>query len=182
MPPEHGFIQLDMQRGESQMDSPYPGTAVVIATLEYQECLNAFYSANVAYQQQGPDGPAIFGGKEEGGEGWADRLCKQGTVRGMAECEIESIEQSIDVVNQLTVTYLIKEPNIEGKRLLFGPIPTEETAACENGELPTVRVGGSGAITGENGNGDRLWDTESFSPPEAVTGQGAPIRIGAAKD
>jgi hypothetical protein len=176
----HGFVQLEFQRGESQPMNPYLGTVQVLATMEYEECLTAFYAANPGLQQGGPDGEAIFGGRDLDGEGWKDRLCEP-HVDTQAECEVIEIDQKLDLVKQMTITYQIKEPsgNIEGLRLLFGPIPTDATADCAMGR-PIVRVGANGAVKGKDGAGNDLWVTESFTPPDAVTNQGGPIRIAGA--
>lgn len=176
----HGFVQLEFQRGESQAENPYVGTAQVVATMEYEECLTAFYENNPAMRAEGPDGALVFGREEDGGEGWADRLCQSGQADSQAKCEIVSIDQKLDTVKQMTITYQI-EGNLEGYRLLFGPIPTQATAECVAPTSPVVRVGANGAVKGKNGSGSDIWTTESFSPGSAVTGQGAPIRIGAAK-
>ncbi|MBC8069047.1 MAG: hypothetical protein IAG13_11995 [Deltaproteobacteria bacterium] len=179
----HGFVQLAFERGESQDMNPYVGTAQVVATMAYEECLAAFYDNNPGMRAEGPEGSLVFGREEDGGEGWSDRLCQPGQVDSQAQCEIVSIVQNFETVNQVTITYQIEQTggDIEGYRLLFGPIPTEATADCVPPTSPVVRIGANGAVKGRNGAGDDIWTTESFSPGSAVTGQGAPIRIGAAR-
>ena len=179
-PLTHGTIALEFHRGESQPASPFPGTVKVIATMEYLECLTAFYDANPGLRQEGPDGAEVFGKKDLGGEGWTDRLCDSKRTAMQAKCEILEIRQQLDVVKQLTITYQIQQDNLEGLRLLFGPIPTTETAECDGGLDSRMRVGSNGAIKGQDSSGNTVWETEAFSPAEALTDQGAPIRIAAA--
>lgn len=84
------------------------------------------------------------------------------------------------MTKQLTVTYSISG-DAEDHELPFGPLPKAELAACEAGGKPIVRVGSNGAVRGIDGNGNTLWNTESFSPSEAATDQGAEIGISAAR-
>lgn len=174
----HGFVKLELRRGESQASNPYVGTSTVIATMQYRDCLDNFYTANPDLRQTGVEGETIFGGEDLGGEGWADRLCEQGTAPSMADCTVANLDQKLDQVKQLTVTYAITG-ELENRVLLFGPIPTKETAACVN---PIVRVAANGAISGNNGEGTKLWVTESFSPTEALTDQGGAIIVRAARE
>jgi hypothetical protein len=174
----HGFVQLEFRRGESQDGDPYQGTAQVIATMEYEECLTEFYDTNPGLRAEGPEGALVFGPREDGGEGWSDRLCEGDQVESQAECEIVSIKQNFETVNQVTIVYQITGP-LEGYRLLFGPIPTEATAKCVSPTTPVVRIGQNGAVKGKDSSGADIWTTESFTPGSAVTNQGAPIRIGA---
>ncbi len=64
----HGYVQLEFQRGDSAPSNPYLGTAQVVATMKYEECLTAFYDSNPSFQQGGPDGEAIFGDRDLGGD------------------------------------------------------------------------------------------------------------------
>ncbi|HWB80586.1 MAG TPA: hypothetical protein VG755_36730 [Nannocystaceae bacterium] len=171
----HGFVQLRLARAESATEDPFVGTAQVIAVLQYAECLTAFYDANPNLRQDGPDGAAIFGGDELGGEGWLDRLCSPAIV-GHVDCSVDAIVQDLGATKRLTVVYTVSGP-IEDGLLLFGPLPTEATAMCDGGVQPIVRVASTDAVTGNAENGTQLWGTESFSPSEAVTNQMSPIQI-----
>lgn len=173
----HGYVKLEMRRGESQASNPFIGTSNVVATMAYRECLQDFYEANPDLRQEGREGEKIFGTGELGGEGWTDRLCDKGTEPAMADCTIASITQQLDVVEQLSINYTISG-DLENRVLLFGPLPNKVTAGCEN---PIVRVAANGAIKGQNGEGADIWQTESFSPTEAVTDQGGAITVRAAR-
>lgn len=176
---DHGVVWLQLQRGTSQADNPYVGTAKIVVTLLYRECLIDFYASNPDYQQLGPEGALVFGTSEDGGEGWLDRLCDLDNPNSV-DCTVESFDQELDAARQLTVTYAINgDP--ENHELPFGPIPDAGLAACQAGEQPIVRVGSNGAVRGVDGNGDTLWNTEAFDPPEAATGQGQTIDIRAAR-
>lgn len=182
-PPEdidHGVVYLQMLRGESEADSPYFGTATIEVTLLYLECLIDFYEANPDYQQFGPEGALVFGTREDGGEGWLDRLCEDDNPEAL-DCTVTSFRQEFDMSRQLTVTYAVDGGDVENRLLPFGPLPIPELAGCEAGGQPIVRVGSNGAVRGIDGNGDTIWNTESFNPSEAATGQGAAIKISAAR-
>ncbi len=176
---EHGVVWLQLQRGESQSDNPYIGTAKIEVTLLYLECLIGFYEANPDYQQLGIIGAGVFGTLEDGGEGWRDRLCDSANPNRL-DCDVDSFRQELVAARQLTVTYSI-DVDPENRELPFGPIPLASLAMCEAGGKPIVRVGSNGAVRGLDGAGNTLWNTESFNPAEAATGQGAPIKIKAAR-
>ena len=176
---EHGVVWLELRRGGSQADDPYVGTSKIEVTLLYRECLIEFYDANPDYQQDGTEGASVFGTREDGGEGWADRLCTL-SEPGRVECTVDSFRQELAAAKQLTVTYSVTG-EIENRVLPFGPLPTEELAACEASRDPVVRVGSNGAVRGIDAGGNTLWNTESFNPPEAATGQGGTIVIRAAR-
>jgi len=176
---EHGVVWLQLLRGESQADNPYDGTAFIEVTLLYRECLIDFYTANPDYGQNGVKGAEVFGGLDAGGEGWLDRLCETPNPNRV-DCTVESFRQELETASQLTVTYAI-EGNPENREVPFGPVPDAGLAGCEAGGQPIVRVGSNGAVRGLDGNGNTLWNTESFNPAEAATGQGAAIEIKAAR-
>ncbi|MEM7154326.1 MAG: hypothetical protein AAF799_15880 [Myxococcota bacterium] len=175
---EHGFVNVEFKRGQSEETSPYTGTSTVQITLLYRECLIAFYDANPQYQQLGEDGEPVFGARDLGGEGWFDRLCDERS--GQADCTVLEFRQELDQASQLTIEYEING-DLEDRVLPFGPIPTEELASCAAGGQPIVRVGSNGAVRGLDANGDVVWATEAFEPSEAATGQGAPITIRAGR-
>jgi hypothetical protein len=172
----HGVVGLELQRGESQETNPYVGTAVVVATLDYRECLVDFYKANPGLRQDGVEGSTVFGTLDGGGEGWMDRLCDD--TREHVDCEVAWISQHLDamVMTGMTVTFDVSG-ELEGGRLWVGPLPTSETAQCAGGSAAVV---GLSSVAGRDSNGEELWRLEAFSPSEAVTDQGAPITVYAA--
>jgi hypothetical protein len=176
---EHGVVWLQLLRGESQAENPYVGTARIQVTLLYRECLIDFYTANPDYEQNGVEGSLVFGKREDGGEGWLDRLCETPNSNRV-DCTVDSFAQELATAKQLTVNYAI-EGNPENRELPFGPVPDTELADCEGNGLPIVRVGSNGAVRGIDANGNTIWNTESFQPPEGYTGQGARIKIKAAR-
>lgn len=178
---EHGLIFLKLSRGESQgSEDPYIGTVSIQVTLLYLECIVSFYNQNPDYDQYGPKGAPVFGTLEDGGEGWKDRLCDTDEP-GAVDCTVQSFRQELDMTNQLTVVYDVESDDIEERVLPFGPLPTASLAQCEGGGEPTVRVKNGTAVRGLDGNGDALWNTESFNPPQAATNQGGKIKISAAR-
>jgi hypothetical protein len=176
---DHGVVWMKLQRGESEAENPYVGTAKIEVTLLYLECIIGFYEGNPDYQQEGVEGALVFGTQEDGGEGWKDRLCEVSNP-ARADCTVDSFRQELVAARQLTVTYSV-EGDPEDRELPFGPLPLPELAACEGGGQPIVRVGSNGAVRGLSGSGDTIWNTEAFDPPEAFTGQGQPIGIRAAR-
>lgn len=174
----HGRIKIELRRGESQNANPYADTTNITVTMVYRECLVGFYEENPDLRQDGVDGAAIFGDASLGGEGWIDRLCNTDEPMATAvSCTVVSIEQMLGDIPQLTVTYAVSE-DVENRVLWFGPIPTKETAGCV---APIVRIATNGAIRGTNDAGNDVWVTESFSPTEALTDQGGPIIVRAAR-
>jgi hypothetical protein len=176
---EHGVVWLELRRGESQVENPYVGTAKIEVTLLYRECLIGFYQSNPDYQQYGTDGALIFGKRDDGGEGWLDRLCESPNPNRV-ECTVDAFRQELSSATQLTITYSITD-DPEDHELPFGPLPKAELADCEGGGQPIVRVGSNNAVRGIDGSGNTLWNTESFIPTEAATDQGQGIRIRAAR-
>jgi hypothetical protein len=160
------------------MESPYVGTATISATMTYEACLREFYSANPNYLPDGPDGEAVFGSKELGGEGWIERLCEN-PDSGQVKCTVEEIDQQRVAVQQLTVTYRIMDPAMENKFLKFGPLPDAELAGCEPGVQPLMT---SPSVRGFDGAGNEIWTTASSNPQTAATNQGQRVEIRAARN
>lgn len=177
-PLTHGTVKLEFLRAENEETSPYTGATQVLITLDYLDCLISFYDRETTWRQEGPDGFPVFGTKEDGGEGWADRLC-DGSLpdegRGV-DCSVVSITQELDVSKHLSVLYEVSG-DIENRIIHFGPLPTAELAMCDGGGTPIVRVGSNGAIRGQTAAGDRIWETKSFSPDKAGTNQGQAIKV-----
>lgn len=176
---EHGIVNIEFKRGQSETDSPYFGTARIEVTLRYDECLINFYDANPDYNIFGPEGALVFGTLEDGGEGWKDRLCDSDAA-GVVDCVVEEFTQELDVAKQLTIAYSVSG-DIEDRQLPFGPLPDQELAQCEPGSAPIVRVNANGAVRGLDASGSPVWNTETFSPSLAETGQGQPITIRATR-
>ncbi len=169
----HGVVKLEMRVSANQDGDPYVGTATATITMTYRECLRDFYTANPDLRQEGREGELIFGTEEQGGEGWADRLCESGPG-GLADCTVAELRQQLDVVQQLTITYGIGGALI-GRTLQFGPVPTAETAGCPN---PVVRFA---SAKGYDGAGNEIWSADASSL-DAITGQGAAIDLRASRN
>lgn len=160
----HGTVSFRFRRSESGPDPSSVDTVSI--TMTYRDCLAAFYDANPAMRQDGPEGEAIFGGSELGGEGWRDRLCEA------AGCTIIEIDQQLDPVMQLTVIYELAG-SIDDATLAFGPLPTNETAGCGD---PIVRAD-VGSIKGFDVSGAELWTASAVEPLEAVTNQSGALAV-----
>jgi hypothetical protein len=172
VPLRHGIVRLEFARGVAESSNPFIATTQVIATVNYRDCLIAFYANNLGMRQDGVDGARVFGPLSAGGEGWTDRLCDESFEH--ADCDVVSIVQELDVgTPKLTVTYAITG-DLEGYQLLVGPLPTPEAAGCEEGTLAEV---GLGDARGTDANGDSAWLTETFDPTQAVVNQGGAIRV-----
>ncbi|MFO0634175.1 MAG: hypothetical protein U0168_15115 [Nannocystaceae bacterium] len=171
-PLTNGYIKLKFVRGESQANDPYVSTARAIVSMDYETCLRDYYDANPDAQQGGPDGDLVFGTHEDGGEAWRDRLCED-LERSQADCSIIDINQELSMgTPHLTVEYAV-QGTLEGRVLLFGPLPTGVTADCQD---PTVRVSPQ-LPTGYNGQDDQIWIAENISPISALTNQGGEVVI-----
>lgn len=169
----NGYVRLRM--GTDALPAPVPDTMKVVATLRYGECLTDFYDANPSMRQEGERGAKDFGDRDAGGEGWRDRLC-DGDVVAAVDCEVLAIDQHLGGPDQLTVTYAV-EHVLDNSELLFGPLPTVETAKCASGQLPTVQVASSDSVHGEDANGTVIWQAYTFDPSKVATGPSAVISI-----
>lgn len=172
----HGFVKLELRPAENVDVSIFAATAEVVGIMTYGECLVSFYNSNVNWASDGIDGGPVFGTREDGGEGWKDRLCEQDAAE-QADCEILELTQLLDQTAQMRVRYAINDTNLEGRFLKFGPLPTQELAMCEGGLAPLVRTTGPGTLQGFDVGGNKIWDTETFDPSEAATNQGQAIRV-----
>lgn len=167
----HGVVKLQMMRAENEGASPFPGTATVIVTLDYMDCLIAFYDSAPEWQMEGPMGAPVF-------TDWRDRLCGDNTGPTDAKCSVVSMTQELDLSSHLSLMYdVTMEPDLENLTLHFGPLPTAELAMCEGGGAPIVRVGSNGAVRGLDSNGDVVWEMKSFNPDKAATNQGQAIVV-----
>lgn len=168
----HGFVTIELARGEAEIDDPFAGTATIHVTMAYGGCLEAFYAGHADLRQDGSAGALVFGSTTLGGEGWLDRLCQPGG--DFASCSIAAIRQQLDPVAQLSLEYRISGA-LESRTLRFGPLPTSATAGCGDPEVEfsTAR--------GEDADGALLWAVETFDPAQAITDQTGPITIHAAR-
>ncbi|MBK6923553.1 MAG: hypothetical protein IPH07_39560 [Deltaproteobacteria bacterium] len=171
----HGFVALRFE-GDA---ATYAGTDTIVATMNYGPCLTTFYADNPQMRQYGNFGQQIFGDGSAGGEGWKSRLC--GDDIDHSPCEIVWITQRIDTVQQLAVTYQVSEAMNDGT-LLFGPIPTSDTALCDGEALPvvTVDISETTGIRGIDAEGHDLWRATTVTPNAASTGQSDPMVVSAA--
>lgn len=167
-PYEHGYVKVTFALAA---DAPDPAildnTDTVVIAMDYGECLSAFYQANDHMLQASEYGSAVFGESALGGEGWEDLLCSPlfGTH---AMCDIVWITQRFDAVRSLTVTYDTMG-ELATKPLFFGPIPTAETAGCDDGLEPTVVVQGKTSFRGIDAMGNDLWRTQAYMPDELAS-------------
>lgn len=172
---EHGSVKVRFRRAPNVDVDPFVGTVNVEITLDYLDCIIDFYNRNPDYTQQGAVGLPAFGTEDQGGEGWADRLC-DGSEAEQAPCNVVSIEQQLDMNPHLTIIYEMTG-DLENRFVNFGPLPTDELAACEGLGQPIVRVASNGDVRGLTGSGETLWEAVSFDPDKAATNQGQAMEI-----
>jgi len=170
----HGVVKLELRRGESETDDPFVGTTQVEVTLLYRECLIEFYEVNPDWQQVGVEGSTVFQTVV-----LENALCTAMNPV-LADCTVAMITQELAVTKAMTVTYDITGP-LENRELYFGPLPTAQLAACQDGSFPIVRVGNNGSVRGFDASGTQIWTTEAFNPAEATTDQGLAITIQATR-
>lgn len=152
---EYGVVELEFHAGSAASD----GQAEVAATVQYLECLTAFYDEHMDLRQSGAEGESIFAD-------WKGRLCDESSV----DCEVTAITQTLDgTISVLTVEYATTA-SIDRGTLVVGPLPTTDTAGC------TAEVH-LRSVVGRDAAGSNVWTVESFSASDAVVGQGAPISI-----
>jgi len=171
----NGYVRLELQHDVVKPQVDASATMTVFATLHYDECLADFYASDPSMRQDGTIGIGDFGDADGPGEGWMDRLC-DGSIDGTIDCEVEAIDQVLDNVQQLTVTYTV-EGILDNAVLAFGPLPTAHTAHCAAGSLPTVHVSSNDAIRGEDATGTTIWQAATFDPTKVATGPSSIIHI-----
>jgi hypothetical protein len=130
---------------------------------------------NPSMRQGGEIGIGDFGEADGPGEGWMDRLC-DGSIGSTEDCEVVSIDQHLDGVDQLTVTYTV-DGIIDNDELAFGPLPTAKTAKCAAGLLPTVHVASQDAVRGEDATGTVIWEAATYDPTAVATGPSSVLRV-----
>ncbi len=176
----HGFVKVLFGRSDAEAENPYVGTAEVTIQMAYGDCYQQFYERNPNYAIDGADGAPMFGTEEDGGEGWKDRLCSE-DVSALADCEVLGFNQVLDTAKRLGVTYRVNG-DLENRVMLFGPIPNTELAECDGGGSPRVRLEGGGTRGLDGPGGNQVWEVSTFSPDEAVPGDGASINIKARRN
>ena len=181
-PPDltHGYIKVQFARSEAAADSPYVGTAEVTITATYDSCFSGFYDTNPNWKADGVDGALVFGTREDGGEGWRDRLCADPESQ-QARCSVIDIEQQLDVAKLLTVTYEVPE-NPENRFLKFGPLPLIDQIPefeCEGGS-PRMQISPQ-QISGQNAAGETIWEGEALDEDMAAPGQGKAVVVKSAR-
>lgn len=175
-PYDHAYVKVSFAPPADAPDaSILDQTVTVVLSMDYGECLTAYYEANPFVRQDGELGAEIFGDAEAGGEGWKDLLCSP-LFGDHAPCSIVWITQRVDVEQSLTITYDVTG-DLATKPLFFGPLPTPETASCAGDTTPSVRIIDSTKIRGIDAQGDDLWEAESWAPDEAASLDEAPIIV-----
>jgi hypothetical protein len=168
----HGSIRLEVAPINDDT-TIFDGTTEVVATVQYQACLQDFYlNRQVTYQQEGPDGAPVF-------EAWASRLCSD--FADISDCEVIEISQTLidaNAVYSLGVTMKINDASsLAYREIHVGPLPLPAFAECDSGQQPSVEVRQSGLI-GKNAGGEQIWRISALPASNtAVANQGAPLRV-----
>jgi hypothetical protein len=147
----------------------------LLIAMDYGECLQDYYESHPEEQQYGEQGPAVFGGAAMGGEGWLDLLCSPlfGTH---APCTTVFVTQRFDTVRNLTVTYE-SLADIGTMPLLFGPIPTAETAGCAGGLQPMMELNDTTLVRGLDVDEFQLWQGEAAVPTAIASRDPDPVVV-----
>jgi hypothetical protein len=170
----HGVVLLEIRRDDGEASDPTVDTARVEITLHYLECLIDFYEASPDWQQAGVDGSVVFDAALTTG------LCDAADP-SLAPCTVADITQVMAPTAMLTIGYAVTG-SVEDHELRFGPLPSEDLAACAEGGLPIVRMPASGGVRGLDASGAVIWQTKTFNPAEAATDQGAPLSVTVGRD
>ncbi|NVB40000.1 hypothetical protein G6O69_19300 [Pseudenhygromyxa sp. WMMC2535] len=168
-PDKFGTVRIELSPLGGEGDTVFAGTTEVIATVNYEDCLQDFYLIDrTDYQKDGPEGAPVF-------DQFAETLCTD--YDEAPECEVDSIDQTLlegtDVYN-LKVTFTITDPSsLSYRELNIGPLPTEDLAGCS----PIVELNVNGLI-GRDANGTQIWGISTLpGSSRATTNQGAPLRV-----
>lgn len=165
----HRIVPVDLERAELEAFSPWPGTATIVVTLAYDECLRRFYVDHPEYAQDGEFGDAIFGSPRDG---WFDD-CK---LDLQPPCRVVDIQQDLaSAAATLAVRYELNEP-IYTPSLGFGPIPTDLVAGCV---LPAMKVARLDQIYAEDASGTRIVEAvEARVPAVSIEYPYQPLTVG----
>ncbi|MBL8970853.1 MAG: hypothetical protein JNK56_09755, partial [Myxococcales bacterium] len=96
-------------------------------------------------------------------------------VDALTPCEVESFVQTIpdsdSETASMTITYAIPaDAGLLGRKLLWGPGPLPELAACEAGLQPTVALRAVADIIGLDDKDQQIWRVESFGANKGLIG------------
>ena len=115
----HGTVRIEISplAGDTTI---FDGTTEIVATVNYESCLQDFYlTSNPTFQKVGPDGAPVF-------DAWIAKLCAD--FSDIPVCSVDAIEQTLipdNDVYTLQVTYAIEDPeSIAYRELHVGPLPT----------------------------------------------------------
>ena len=158
----HGTVELQVALAASAPTDLLGDTARVEASLEYGECLTGFYEKRPDLTIAGVEGERVFAD-------WEQRLC--GEDPGAAPCEVLGFDQNLDHAF-LEVDYEV-ERVVENHWFAYGPVPLEDLAGC----VTTMRVTDDLSLAGYSIDDTLLWETRSFEPAEAASGDGQAIRF-----
>ena len=165
---EHGFTCVSFGVSDNTDTDPLEGTRKVKITLKYDPCLVDFYrNKHPELRQVDTPGAAVFAD-------WKTRLCSE-PVDALAKCEVESFAQTIPDADsdayKMTITYALPaDAGLLGRKLLWGPGPLPELAACEAGLQPTVSLGAVADIIGLDDKDQQIWRVESFGANKGLIG------------
>lgn len=170
----HGIVKLALQPGapiDPTMPDPFVGTARIVASAQYGDCLAQRYADHPRERFDGEDGADVV-------HEWIDRLCSDDVDLEMPiECTVESIVQRLDGgPSQLTITYVVTGA-LAGHELAVGPVPNESGARCPGGAVPELHVGGPGSVRGLDAAAVELWTAQDVASTDAVVDQGAAVTI-----
>ncbi len=157
---DHGFVCLDIRRGENTDPSLYTGTAAIQVRVNYLECYREFYnSTHPEYRLDGIEGERVF-------NEWAGRLCSEPDIERPISCEVnfedftQTLIETEGVSNHsLTIKYTVTDPAIEGNRLILGPFPLPELAGCDKVDVSFTKLGD---VAGLDANGETLWQMQTY--------------------
>ncbi len=172
---QHGFVRVQLQAAKGEERDPFAGTARMQITLNYEQCIFDFYVDNPDWRPDGPDGEAVFGSSDLGGEGWYDRLCSV-DAPDIADCDVAMIEQQLDPIPVLRISYVVSG-DLDGKVIPFGPLPTAALAGCTEAVQPTVRLSNGNLVVGYDDGSAEIWDGADYDPAIVATDEQGPIVV-----
>ena len=163
---DFGFTCIDLNPGEGVDVDPFLGTYKIKVRLNYEPCLRDYYlNKHPEMRIDGTDEPVVF-------EEWKERLCSE-EIDGRIECEIDGFKQVLmDTGTEayyMEVSYLTPKPDaLSGGKLLWGPGPLPDAAECTMGLKPFVNLSSLSGVTGEDKNGKKLWQVQSFGDKRGI--------------
>ncbi len=162
-PDNHGYVRLQLRRSQSEADSPFVGTAKIVAQIYYNQCLADFYDMlHPEYKYEGTKGAEVFAD-------WQESLCDHGEV----DCTVESFAQFFSARSGLQTHYQIQEASVEYKDLAVGPFPNDRLVkSCQ----PVIDIAYD-SLRGLDGAGNTIWVVDSTQHPSAIPGQHANVEI-----